>query len=197
MMTTTRTESAMARFAFGIITNGPGCHVKTFAFFRPCWPTLPMVTIFPRFLSTGTSVLGLGDVLVPGLFLAFLRRVDVDMHGASMRRFFRGYFFVGMTAYMCGIVLTFVIATLFKSGQPALLYLIPIVHITTVITARWRGQLRHIWSDSIQSESDTADDSMRESLTTTATDTTDENIESLRLFRCLFRCVFSRFNLLL
>jgi hypothetical protein len=188
---TMRAESAMARFAFGsaymlacdridyrlfvsVISNGPGCHVKTFAFFRACWPTLPrksdvsstigelkcrrsVVTVFPRFLSTGTSVLGLGDVLVPGLFLAFLRRVDVDMYPgksstlivfvwiAASRQlcakgaFFRGYFFVGMVAYMLGIILTFVIATVVRNGQPALLYLIPIIHTTIVIVARWRG----------------------------------------------------------
>jgi hypothetical protein len=63
-------ESAMMRMARGIISNGPGCYVKDFAFFRPCFPTLPMLVLFPRWLSEGEVLIGLvSDWKTGGFFL--------------------------------------------------------------------------------------------------------------------------------
>ena len=100
-----------------------------------------MVTVFPRFLSSTLSLVGLGDVLVPGVHLAVLRRFDAH----TARAWYRGYFFIGLVGYAVGLFATMTVAYVFASGQPALLFLIPLVHAPPMLFAWWRGELRMLW----------------------------------------------------
>jgi len=104
-------------------------------------PSLPMVIVFPRVLSQGYSLLGLGDIVLPGLFLCFLYRFDNRLETP----FKHGYFLRAWIAYIFGLFFTFVMALLLQRGQPALLYLVPATLPTTAFFGWRRGELRHLW----------------------------------------------------
>ena len=66
------------------------------------------------------SMLGLGDVVVPGLFLALLLRFDV-----TQKRRGKPFFRSTLLAYSLGLALTLYVMFAFDAAQPALLYLVP------------------------------------------------------------------------
>ncbi|KAL6077434.1 Signal peptide peptidase [Balamuthia mandrillaris] len=97
-------------------------------------PSLPTVIIVPRVFLDGYSLLGMGDIILPGLYLAFLRRFD---HFNGVKNMWTGgYFRVGLLSYVLGLILTIFVLVAFQAAQPALLYLVPSVYITTVFVAR-------------------------------------------------------------
>ncbi|GBF97873.1 signal peptide peptidase-like [Raphidocelis subcapitata] len=112
--------------------------------------TLPMLLRVPRLSGPpiargGYSMLGFGDVILPGLLVALTRRIDVD----ARLPWPRGYFLPALAAYGCGLVLTYValIFSLFgDQGQPALLYIVPCTLGTVLGLAAWRGDLRTLWA---------------------------------------------------
>ncbi|VDO93648.1 unnamed protein product [Soboliphyme baturini] len=84
----------------------------------------PILLMFPQDLlekglgGTKFAMLGLGDVVIPGIFLALLLR-----YGVSVKN--RLYFYIPLIAYGAGLILTIAVMHYFKAGQPALLYLVP------------------------------------------------------------------------
>ncbi|PNG62252.1 Signal peptide peptidase-like 2, partial [Tetrabaena socialis] len=108
---------------------------------------LPMLLRVPHFGFAGLggySLLGFGDIILPGLLVAYTRRLDLDL-GLSL---LRSYFPYCAAAYGAGLLLTY--AALAGSwfgdqGQPALLYLVPCT-LPTVVALGWaRGQLGLMW----------------------------------------------------
>jgi minor histocompatibility antigen H13 len=73
------------------------------------------------------SVLGLGDVVIPGLFVRLMYTADEILQPT------RGsYFIVATCAYAAGLLLCFVANDIFHNGQPAVFYLNPsliVVHL--------------------------------------------------------------------
>lgn len=86
----------------------------------------PIKLVFPQDLlenwlhSSNFAMLGLGDIVIPGIFIALLLRFD-----ESLNRGKKTYFYSSFIAYFLGLVLTIFIMTYFKHAQPALLYLVP------------------------------------------------------------------------
>ncbi|XP_059809097.1 signal peptide peptidase-like 2A isoform X3 [Hypanus sabinus] len=110
---------------------------------------LPVVIRVPRLVpSVATlcglpfSVLGFGDIIVPGLLVAYCRRFDVQTRSGGI------YFILCTLAYAVGMVLTFVVLIVMKMAQPALLYLVPCTLITCTLTAMARKQLKMFWAGS-------------------------------------------------
>jgi hypothetical protein len=147
-------ESAMLRLAMGILHDSKGCELAVLALFRPCWPSLPMITVYPRWFTGGFSAVGLGDLIVPGVHIAVLARYDRWL-GRTWRT---GYFALGALGYTLGLILTMVVALVFRSGQPALLYLIPFVHFPTMFAAVVRRELPLYWTGRRAQAAATADD---------------------------------------
>ncbi|CAI9159825.1 unnamed protein product [Rangifer tarandus platyrhynchus] len=83
------------------------------------------------------SILGFGDIIVPGLLIAYCRRFDVDI-GSSI------YYVSSTIAYAIGMILTFVLV-LMKKGKPALLYLVPCTLITASLVAWRRKEMKKFW----------------------------------------------------
>jgi len=105
-------------------------------------PTLPMVFILPRTLEPDRySLLGVGDMVLPGLFLCFLYRFDKHQHIP----FVRGYFALAWLGYALGLYVCFIVLVLMQRGQPALLYLVPFTIFPTAYLAWRRSQLQTIW----------------------------------------------------
>ncbi|XP_021030515.1 signal peptide peptidase-like 2B isoform X2 [Mus caroli] len=110
---------------------------------------LPMVLKVPR-LNTSPlslcdrpfSLLGFGDILVPGLLVAYCHRFDIQVQSSRI------YFVACTIAYGLGLLVTFVALVLMQRGQPALLYLVPCTLLTSCTVALWRRELGAFWTGS-------------------------------------------------
>ncbi|XP_060896410.1 signal peptide peptidase-like 2A isoform X1 [Labrus mixtus] len=109
---------------------------------------LPVVMRVPRFSAWAQnlcgmqfSILGYGDIIVPGLLVAYCSRFDVWIN--SRRKV---YFLSCCTAYLLGMIVTFAVMLLSGMGQPALLYLVPFTLITSAVLAGCRGEMRQFWT---------------------------------------------------
>lgn len=100
------------------------------------------------------SLLGLGDIVVPGVFVALA--LHFDQHLASTRhpsvsfdrfyyRFAKPYFTACMVGYVMGLVLTMIVMHVFQTGQPALLYLSPSCSLAAALVAWRRGEMQALW----------------------------------------------------
>ncbi|KAJ2556940.1 hypothetical protein EV175_001662 [Coemansia sp. RSA 1933] len=105
------------------------------------------------------TMLGLGDIIVPGVFVALCLRFDrkryLDSIGyakdkrlpAVLKGRHRGfgfpmpYFSACLAAYVAGLTTTIVVMHVFKAAQPALLYLSPACILSVVGMALTRGEL--------------------------------------------------------
>jgi signal peptide peptidase-like protein 2B len=116
---------------------------------------LPMLVLVPKFLSSGNGLLGLGDIVLPGIVLAYLFRSDFAKatQSAPNRRLKltevlaveKGYFVPCLCGYAIGLVVTFAALAIMQLGQPALLYLVPSTLGTALVIAAIRGELAQMW----------------------------------------------------
>jgi len=112
--------------------------------------TLPLTIMFPHLLDPfegicgppGYSILGFGDVLMPGLVISYCLAFDT-MQGTWNRKL---YFLVSLLAYMIGLFLTYVALLLMQAAQPALLYLVPCVLGSVALVGWKRGELKLLWT---------------------------------------------------
>merc|ERR1712070_541031 len=115
----------------------------------------PIKLMFPRELGgcgiLRHSMLGLGDIVVPGIFIAFLAKWDAMIMGEKASESFV-YLNTVMVSYVLSLVTTVAIMLFFNAAQPALLYIVPYVLITTVIVAISRGELKALWQFEIPDE---------------------------------------------
>lgn len=101
------------------------------------------------------SLLGLGDIVVPGVFAALA--LAFDQHHASMKspslsfdrfnyRFNKPYFHACFAGYVLGLMMTMGVMHVFETGQPALLYLSPSCSLSVLLVAWCRGEWNELWS---------------------------------------------------
>ncbi|EWM21510.1 signal peptide peptidase family protein [Nannochloropsis gaditana] len=105
----------------------------------------PIKLLFPRVLATAStkaqhSMLGLGDIVIPGIFIALLLRYDAERKSVSPRAspsaaFSKPFFHVCFLAYGLGLGTTIFVMNYFKAAQPALLYLVPACLLSSFGTA--------------------------------------------------------------
>jgi len=125
---------------------------------------VPIKLLWPKSLffsgMYGYTMLGLGDVVVPGTFVALALRYDhfrttkgnssATPNSAPMvkgsRVIRRPYFCAALSAYILGLVGTMTVMHRFEKAQPALLYLSPACILSFVVTAGIRGELKQAWS---------------------------------------------------
>merc|ERR1719330_246052 len=115
----------------------------------------PIKLMFPRSASgCGNllhSMLGLGDIVVPGIFISFLAKWDAVIIGESKAESFV-YLKVVMVAYFLSLLTTVSIMLFFNAAQPALLYIVPYVLAASVITALARGEMKQLWAYTIEEQ---------------------------------------------
>lgn len=103
----------------------------------------PIKLVFPQdllengFGASNFAMLGLGDIVIPGIFIALLLRFD-----NSLRRKSRTYFYTAYIAYFLGLVLTIGIMHIFRHAQPALLYLVPACAGAPLLIALIKGDIK-------------------------------------------------------
>uniref|UniRef100_A0A7S3EHN9 Uncharacterized protein n=1 Tax=Rhodosorus marinus TaxID=101924 RepID=A0A7S3EHN9_9RHOD len=101
----------------------------------------PAKFLFPRETVPGATgvqsypfaILGLGDVVVPGIFVAMMAFVDKELVFEDDREVCQvrngPYFSSSMVAYVAGLFTCFVVNAVSHSPQPALLYLVSIAKL--------------------------------------------------------------------
>mmetsp|Transcript_18040 Transcript_18040/g.30850 ORF Transcript_18040/g.30850 Transcript_18040/m.30850 type:complete len:378 (-) Transcript_18040:308-1441(-) len=112
----------------------------------------PIKLLFPRGMDLAAaavvgepgkrlfSMLGLGDIVIPGIFVALLLRYDVH------RNFTTSYFQTAFVGYVMGLVTTIVVMNVFNAAQPALLYIVPSVLGAVLLHAWVKGELLEVWN---------------------------------------------------
>lgn len=123
----------------------------------------PAKLLFPISLDPlKHSLLGLGDIVIPGILTAMTLRFDYWRHKEMcekkdlaiadknwrpmFRRFDKFYFTASMIAYAGSLVLTGVVLLVFKRAQPALLYLVPSLLIALYVPAVFRRECSQLTS---------------------------------------------------
>ena len=103
------------------------------------------------------SMLGLGDIVIPGLYLALILRMDMQRKEAANRPRTRSkarelkkkpppmYFWAVALGYALGLVTTIAVMNIFEAAQPALLYIVPGLLLTTFIRAVFAGEVRKVF----------------------------------------------------
>ena len=140
---------------------------------------VPIKLLWPKSLAFATergfTMLGLGDIVIPGMFVATALRYDY--HRASRQgtptTVTKTYFYAALVAYAAGLVATMSVMHFFRKAQPALLYLryvfaqfplhtslshmnSPACIISFFLVALARGELKDAWSwsDDVEEKSD-------------------------------------------
>lgn len=93
---------------------------------------VPIKLMWPKSLTfsdaRGFTMLGLGDIVIPGTVIAFALRYDYhrasqSQSGSPSGTFPKPYFYAVLTAYFLGLATTMFVMHTFAKAQPALLYL--------------------------------------------------------------------------
>ncbi|XP_052039878.1 minor histocompatibility antigen H13 isoform X2 [Apodemus sylvaticus] len=117
----------------------------------------PIKLVFPQDLlekgleADNFAMLGLGDIVIPGIFIALLLRFDI-----SLKKNTHTYFYTSFAAYIFGLGLTIFIMHIFKHAQPALLYLVPACIGFPVLVALAKGEVAEMFSYEESNPKDTA-----------------------------------------
>ncbi|KAF9197052.1 hypothetical protein BGZ50_000002 [Haplosporangium sp. Z 11] len=119
----------------------------------------PVKVIFPRLffgLPAGEAyqfaMLGLGDIVIPGVFVALCLRFDQHLAGTKnpnlgrSTRFSKPYFTACFIAYALGLGTTIYVMHTFKAAQPALLYLSPACILSVIFMGLIRGEIKQVFA---------------------------------------------------
>lgn len=120
---------------------------------------LPMLLAFPHLnnYQGGCAMLGLGDIVLPGLLLSFASRYDEskrlmglisggsDKVASNCSSGKVNYFGPVMVGYAAGLFMANSAAYIMQMGQPALLYLVPSCLGTMVYLGYRAGELHDLW----------------------------------------------------
>jgi signal peptide peptidase-like protein 3 len=117
--------------------------------------SLPGKIVFPSMQQQGRfSLLGLGDIIMPGLVLCFVLRFESrkrsnNLYNNDPLLFINRltYFQCSLLGYCAGLITATISSEIFKCAQPALLFLVPFTLIPLLLIAYLKGDLNSMWSD--------------------------------------------------
>lgn len=118
--------------------------------------SLPGKLVFPSSTGTHFSMLGIGDIVMPGLLLCFVLRYDNYKKLANSeaipaivpgRMQKVSYFHCTLIGYFIGLLTATVASRIHRAAQPALLYLVPFTLLPLLTMAYLKGDLRRMWSE--------------------------------------------------
>ena len=95
------------------------------------------------------NMLGLGDIVIPGIFVALVLRMDLARAPGLAGRSWPPYFRAVVGGYVAGLGTTIAVMNLFNAAQPALLYIVPAVLGAVALQAAARGEVKAVaaWSE--------------------------------------------------
>jgi len=134
----------------------------------------PVKLLFPKDIlfneTTGFSMLGLGDIVIPGIFIALMLRYDYTRNKENRKirakdiglgfnfgddtnfknkkkeriQLRKPFFKFTFTSYIIGMIVTIGIMHFFRAAQPALLYLVPACIGGSLFCAALLGEVRNL-----------------------------------------------------
>ena len=118
----------------------------------------PIKLMFPKKLNPivdkDYNMIGLGDIVIPGVYVALMLRIDIYLYKKVNNNVWTGikffsrhlkYFLVTFLGYIIGIISTLIVMYVFNHAQPALLYLVPGTLIPSTLTAVFSGEFKQLW----------------------------------------------------
>eukprot|EP00826_Nyctotherus_ovalis_P055749 TRINITY_DN7433_c0_g1_i30.p1 TRINITY_DN7433_c0_g1~~TRINITY_DN7433_c0_g1_i30.p1 ORF type:complete len:496 (+),score=96.26 TRINITY_DN7433_c0_g1_i30:130-1617(+) len=102
---------------------------------------LPIKILVPYFSprpTTQCALIGLGDLIVPGLVIAFSYKASQKLKSSH-------YYVANLLAYTLALVICEVMIHVYHKPQPALLYISPLLLFAFYSVAIWRKEFRKIW----------------------------------------------------
>lgn len=113
----------------------------------------------------GASILGLGDIVVPAAFISLCLRFDYFLYYSRTNLAFHylrcigipKYFILAVLAYISALCVTVTVNYYTKHGQPALLYIVPMLLISVFSHAAWRNEFSQLWKFTEEFEAFTED----------------------------------------
>ena len=106
---------------------------------------LPAKLVFSSFNEFGAgSLIGLGDLAIPGFYISYVTRFGFFYKT-------RSYYIVHMLAYAMSLLLWIIIVSSGYGGQPALLYIVPALFLSTFILGAKRNEIKELF-DGVPSE---------------------------------------------
>lgn len=100
---------------------------------------IPIKLVMPHisadFPTSACSLLGLGDILIPGIFICFMARFSFEVAKSNV------YYYGAIIAYSLSLLTCGASLWIFKSAQPALLYIVPALYIAVFAIGSYRGEL--------------------------------------------------------
>ena len=120
----------------------------------------PIKLIFPRpAVIDKPNMLGLGDIVLPGLYIALILRYDVmrtfnkiNFNNVTLKTVGNlpslnmNTFYVVLVCYMLSLCGCLVVMWVFKAAQPALLYIVPGVILPIMLFTKVRGDFDALWA---------------------------------------------------
>ncbi|KAH7647592.1 Minor histocompatibility antigen H13-like presenilin peptidase family [Cryptosporidium bovis] len=126
----------------------------------------PAKLIFPVSLNPWKqSILGLGDIVIPGLFISLCLRFDLREFSRTQKNVYSmiknsqntATFFTVLISYSLGLITTACVMLYFKAAQPALLYLVPFCLLALFGSVLYRNEYIDAWNYSEEDSSVTSD----------------------------------------
>jgi hypothetical protein len=96
------------------------------------------------FNAVDFSILGMGDIVLPGLLLSFC--FDLDVHKKTIYDWKQSYFVLLTFCYTIGLMFTYFCLHVFHAAQPALLYLVPSTLIPLMVAGFLRNDINLLWN---------------------------------------------------
>ncbi|KAG5360880.1 Intramembrane protease 2 [Yarrowia sp. B02] len=113
----------------------------------------PIKLVIPKNEFGKGGLLGLGDMVVPGVYMSLLLRYDLYRYYKDGKQPFHlarkinaPYFVTAVVFYALSLIVTMGILFVFEHGQPALLYICPALIISTFLVGVYQGELGALWA---------------------------------------------------
>jgi minor histocompatibility antigen H13 len=119
------------------------------------WPKNFAMGLLQKDTKWQMTMLGLGDIVIPGIFIALALRFDQHRYiKANPSKlitkkdlyFAKPYFQATLIAYVVGLAVTMGVMHFTKAAQPALLYLSPACISAVGLCAFRRGEFKEMWA---------------------------------------------------
>lgn len=99
---------------------------------------IPIKIVMPHltadYPTSACSLLGLGDILIPGIFICFMARFGFEVAKTNT------YYYGAIIAYVLSLLACGASLWIFKAAQPALLYIVPALYIAVISIGCYRGE---------------------------------------------------------
>ncbi|UZJ55236.1 hypothetical protein CBS101457_004556 [Exobasidium rhododendri] len=127
------------------------------------WPKNLLMGLMDANVKWQMTMLGLGDIVIPGIFIALALRFDQHQYIQANQsklitkrdvEFAKPYFQATMIAYVVGLATTMGVMHFTKAAQPALLYLSPACIAAVGLCAVKRGEVKEMWAWKDEAESE-------------------------------------------